>query len=132
MDVTHDILPVILFVGELLLITSIYTVVRQFYSNHSVVLLVIGFIGAVTVLTIGLGIESLGILAKASTQYVELKSMDSTLPHVHFSRHDRKFFRSCQTLNFKVLEAFTLEKDTFIKIMERIVISSVIDLLVAF
>ena len=131
-DLVEHVLPICICVAEFLLITSIYTVIRLFHSSHIFVSLVIGSIGVVAFLALGIGIETTGSLAKASEQYIELKSLNSTLRHVHFSRHDRMFFRSCQPLKFRVAHSFTVSRDTFIIIIDSIVINSVINLLVAF
>ena len=125
-------LPALICIAEFLLITSIYTVVRQFRSNHPFVLLVIGSVGFTAFTYLRMGLKTGSEIAKSSEKYMELKSMDSALPHVNFSSHDRKFFRSCQPIKIKVADSFTIEGESFMRIMNNIVITTVINLLVAF
>ena len=131
-DIMEYNLPVTLCIAEFLLITSIYTIVRQFHSNHPSVLIGIGSVGVATCLYLRTVLEMAGSLVKASEEYMELKSKDSALPHAHFSILDRQFFRSCRPLKVKVADTFSITRDTFIRIMDQIVVNSVINLLVAF
>ena len=131
-EILQHILPTAIPVGESLLITSIYTVVRQFHSNHPLVLFIIGSVGLVAFIYLKEIIEMGGNLLKASEQYAKLSSMESTLPHVKFSRHERKFFQSCPPLKVRVADSFILRQEAYIRILNEVIVSSVINLLVIF
>ena len=109
-EILQQILPTAIPVAEFLLIASIYTVVRQFHTNHPFILFVIGSVGLVAFIYLKEAIEMGGNLLKASEQYAdaELSSMESTLPIVNFSRHDKKFFQSCHPLKVRLANSFTL------------------------
>ena len=134
LDILHHVLPTVIPVAELLLITSIYTVIKQFHSNHSCILFVTGSVGLVAFICLKQGIEMCGNLTRASEEFADLKSMKTNLPHENFSKHDRKFFESCRPFKITVANSFTLKQaqDTFVRIMDNVVISSVINLLVMF
>ena len=119
-------------VGEFLLITSIYTVIKQFQSHNPFVLFGIACVGLVTIVYLKEGTEVTGNLTRASEQYAGLSSMESTLPHVTFSKHDRKFFQSCRPLKVRVANSLTLRQESFLRILDEVIISSVITLLVIF
>ena len=126
------ILPVAIPVGEFLLITSIYTVIRQFENIHPFIFFITGSVMILAFVVLGVGIENAGKLTEASRQYLELSSMNPKLPHIHFTKRDRQFFKSCRPLNIRIGNSFTVVKDTFVKIMDSVVISNVINLLLAF
>ena len=127
LDLFQHILPVVMPVGEFLVITSIYTVIKQFQSNHPFILFVTGCVGVVGVIFMKQALEMAGNLTRISEQYAELSSR-----HVNFDRHDKKFFQSCRPFKFRVANSFTLTHDSFIRIFDEVIISSVINLLVIF
>jgi len=118
-------LPVIIPMGEMLLITTTFTLIRFHNSFIPAILVPFFFVGILAGEMLMLAIQLAVNLTNCSQQFIDLGSKFST----HFSKADKKFFKSCQPLKWKIGGSFTIVKDTFIKIMNDVVINGVINLL---
>jgi len=130
LEIVKYILPIVIPVAEILLITSIYSVLRLFHS--------IGPINSVGISTIGI---FTGIVMKMAIEVAvgvtETSGETQKLP-IHpnctnwLKLEDIQFFKSCRPFRWTVGSSFTLRKDSFVRIIDSVVITAVINLLVTF
>jgi len=71
-------------------------------------------------------------LAVDVTTISEKYSKLGWIQNTSFLREDKQFFRSCSSLRWNIGNSFKLETGTFRRIMKEIVVSSVINLLIAY
>jgi len=83
------------------------------------------FVGILAGVMLKLAIQFAVGLTNCSQRIVDLPSNLSS----NFSKADKKFFRSCYALKWRIGGSFTLVEDTFMKIFNDIVIQGVINLL---
>ena len=98
------------------------------FLNNPFILSIVAAVGIIEFIGLGKCMEISGQLVEASEQYMQLGLAEN----ISFRKQDRKFFKSCLPFRIKIGNAVTVAKDTFNSIVDSIVISTVIDLLVAF
>jgi len=120
-------LPIGIPVTEFILISSMYSVLRLFHTIDHFISTAIGSVGLFAGVMLKFVIDFSVRLTESSRGIARLGFHENSRAKV-----DQKFFKSCRPLKWTVGTAFTLDKDTFLIIMDTIVISAVIRLLVEF
>ena len=113
--------------AEAIILTSIYSIIRAGASkNQFVIITIFGPVGILAGVILKLGIQLAVRGTEASQKISELGNRLSV------SRHDKVFFKSCNTLKWNIGNCFILKSGTFNRIMNDIVISTVINLLLTY
>ena len=112
---------------EAIIITSIYSIIRAGASKNQLVTVTsFGPIGIMGGVFLKLGVQLAVRGTEASQKISELGNILS------WSRHDKQFFKSCNAIKWNVGNCFTVDSGTFNRIMNNIVISTVINLLLTY
>jgi len=130
-EITELMLAIVIPVGCILIITSIYSVVRLFHSIGFIISAgVCPIIGTFTAATLKILIEMAARITETTVETQKLAFHPNCANWLR--RDDIQFFKSCRPFRWRVGSFFTLEKYSFILIMHSIVITTVINLLLTF
>jgi len=121
-------LPVVIPTAEVILITSIFTVIRFHDRFNQLLLLALIFVALFAGIMLGLAIENAVRVTTKSAKMGELGSSSGR----RFEKEDVAFFKSCLPLKWKIGGSFSLNRDTFIRIMNDVVVVGVMNLLIAY
>jgi len=126
-------LPIFLIAGELFVTFDIFVCVRLllYYSPDVQVFTMFTLgTGAICFGSLKFGLQFLALLTNISKNF-------SRIPYekekwTRFNKEDRIFLVSCRPLWFRVNDTFTVTEQTFLTVTNDIILSNVINLLVAF
>jgi len=127
-EAAGPVLPVIFPMAEILIITTTFTLIKFHNSVNTAILVPFFFVGIVAGIMLKLGIQFAVSLTTCSRELSQLGSTSL----IAFSKVDKQFFRSCYPLKRRIGATFTLVPDTFIRILNDVVMEGVINLLVAY
>ena len=123
-------LPIVIPVGEAILVATSFCVLRFHDSLKYGIMLMFALIGLLAFIMLKLAIQLAVRVTSCSQQLQQLSETDSVKRQ--FSKSDIKFFKSCNPLKWNIGGSFTLNSSTFNRIMNDVVISWIINLLIAY
>jgi len=111
--------------AEILLITAIFAIIRFHDTLSPLVMVIFISIGIFSGIMLMLAIDFAVGVTTSSVKISQLASKSG----LFFNRANVAFLRSCAPFQWKIGESFTLNEDTFIRIMDTVVIEGVMSLL---
>ena len=127
METIKYILPVVIPVAECLLVLTILVVVKLTRTTDPITLIAASLLGLFIVILLKIAIDSAAEITTNSKSLQNLQAYST-----RFRKIDRVFFKSCYPLSIRIGGCFSLHPNTFPRIVNDVVISNVINLLVAF
>jgi hypothetical protein len=126
------IIPVVLPISIFILISSIYSGVRFHRVLNAFILVTLRLVSSLVAYSLKSVLSNAATVTKSSEMYSKLGT--SLLPPGRLTKYDKLFFKSCPPLEWRVgsTVSFTVKKQSFIRIMNEIVVTAVVNLLVAF
>ena len=128
MDVYLFLLPAYITAAELVIIVTMFLVIRLNVSAGQFMTVLSLSVGIVTVLCLRFGIDFASKLYDFSRNF-------STTPFEdvkRFTKYDRCMLASCRPLQLKVGETFKITRNTFPTISQDIILGSLVNLLLTF
>jgi len=119
------ILPSIIPATEVLIISAAYTVIRLFRQAELSLTLMVGLVGILAVLILDVAITFAANVTEASKEFIEIGQKTNM-------KYFRLYLKSCQPLNWNIGGAFLLNKKTFPRIADGIILNILIHLLLVF
>ena len=124
---TWFLFPAIIPIAEMLAITSAYTIIRLHDELNVLMVVITGLFGFTAILMLNMGINFTVQMTLRSEEYSE-----PSYSCVKFTPADRKFFKSCCPIKLNIGNSFAFSRDTFICILDKIIVDSLINLLLAY
>jgi hypothetical protein len=115
-----------MLVGEVTVVIGLYVLVRLYHILNLDLMLAYGAFTFATGGCLKIGIQ-FAVSQTESSEKIHKLSLNERM-----SKKDRVFFLSCQPLKSKIGNFFTLTRETFPAIMDKIIISNLINLIVQF
>ena len=128
MEAVGNNLLVSILLAEALITTAAFTIIRFGATLNPFVMTIFLIVGGTAVIVLHLSIK-LAVNVTLSSKMVSELGNVATLT---FSEDEKKFFKSCNLLKSNIGNTFTLSTYTFRRIMNDIIIQTVINLLIAY
>jgi len=127
-DLVSFVLPAIIPAAEILVIATCFTVIRLLPSFDLGMLFTVVIVGALTLLILNLAITFAVNVTEASKGFLEIgRRVDVKSP-----KYLQLYLDSCQPLTWPIGHTFILNRETFPRIVDGIILNILINLLILF
>ena len=122
--------PVVISVAEALTIIGLYSTIRlgRFLGPFLLIDLII--VDVLCILVIQIVMKYACKMTDYSTVFSKYSTMCTEEPGGRLTVEEKKFFKSCRPLRWKLSDCFTVTRNSFPNIIDQIIIQSVINLLI--